>query len=987
MVEVPAWVAALGSAVGEEAMGELPELRLALAMRGGVSLAVWMGGACSEIDALRRATPSSEPADGPLSGRGEDGSTGGMYAELLRACGYGGVAVDVVAGASAGGLNGALLGCSVVHDMPLGSNIRDLWLTLGDIGALTRPRSLAPAPSLLDGDNRFYAPLVAHLRAFLQGVQPPAAGSVRFDLTLTGTVFHQRPTTRHQDLGEPIVEPRHRARFRFRHLPVPGEPLLCDFGRSGSRDVALARLAYAARATSSFPGAFEPALVGCTELPTGAGGDEQGTVPASGAGPTGPPATLYGVYSESRAVVAGDVQRDLVIDGGVLDNIPVAWAVRSIAAAPADRAVHRWLVYLQPVPFPPVEAADERRPDLRATVKRARRLRSGTETLTDDIDELERLKRARLTHEGFRMVVEYALGEKRGAYVDDAGNPVAAETDGEFLRALFGRALTATASYRDRLGVLEGSRLLQLWTDPQPVLGADPLGYAEFRWINRPASARGGLVRKLVAGAGLADAVLPADAVPAPETVGDLTLEARTSRLIGIGRRIRTPQALARTVAALLDSARDLGAEGLDLKRRLYEQRSRIELLIARHDRHLAAEPAKLGADGVEPVEVARRAARRLADSPDELGASDEVDPGWPERTFEASWTEMVRLATELAAVAAAAGPPQRAVLSCLMSATQGQDRAARVEAALVATELLTGPSRPDPLAETTPIRFHMLSAMNVSPLIERLRREDQRSVEPESDEPRSVGPEPVEPASDEPRSVGPEPVEPASVEPESLEPLSVDDKLAGNQLANFGAFLRARWRQNDWIWGRLDAARSLVELLTAPDPVAPPGTTAPAGPADPPGAEPAGRVDWEQLRVLAGAPAGTSRQEVADALVSKLHERILREELPYLSGLGGGPPSEAWLGEDRPPLQGRVDHEAVLPLLRTGRETVASAVAKDPLRFGIALRLLDLGAIGWTAGSSRAATRGGVRAARRGGAALTDRVRRVPLLRRVLDR
>ena len=43
----------------------------------------------------------------------------------------------------------------------------------------------------------------------------------------------------------------------------------------------------------------------------------------------------------------------------------------------------------------------------------------------------------------------------------------------------------------------------------------------------------------------------------------------------------------------------------------------------------------------------------------------------------------------------------------------------------------------------------------------------------------------------------------------------STDQKLAGNQLNNLGAFLSARWRQNDWIWGRLDAATSLARLLT----------------------------------------------------------------------------------------------------------------------------------------------------------------------------
>ncbi|MFK0217073.1 hypothetical protein ACIQWN_02670 [Streptomyces vinaceus] len=43
-------------------------LRLALAMRGGVSLAVWMGGACCETAALR-AGPGRTPAPKRVSTR------------------------------------------------------------------------------------------------------------------------------------------------------------------------------------------------------------------------------------------------------------------------------------------------------------------------------------------------------------------------------------------------------------------------------------------------------------------------------------------------------------------------------------------------------------------------------------------------------------------------------------------------------------------------------------------------------------------------------------------------------------------------------------------------------------------------------------------------------------------------------------------------------------------------------------------------------
>jgi hypothetical protein len=38
--------------------------------------------------------------------------------------------------------------------------------------------------------------------------------------------------------------------------------------------------------------------------------------------------------------------------------------------------------------------------------------------------------------------------------------------------------------------------------------------------------------------------------------------------------------------------------------------------------------------------------------------------------------------------------------------------------------------------------------------------------------------------------------------------------KLAGVELAHFGAFLKRSWRANDWMWGRLDAAERLVSLL-----------------------------------------------------------------------------------------------------------------------------------------------------------------------------
>ena len=81
------------------------ELRLALGMRGGVSLAVWIGGACAEIDKLRAAALADPPSP--------------FWRQVLDASAYERVVVDVLAGASAGGLNGSLYAASIVYGFPL----------------------------------------------------------------------------------------------------------------------------------------------------------------------------------------------------------------------------------------------------------------------------------------------------------------------------------------------------------------------------------------------------------------------------------------------------------------------------------------------------------------------------------------------------------------------------------------------------------------------------------------------------------------------------------------------------------------------------------------------------------------------------------------------------------------------------------------------------------------------------------------------------
>ncbi len=122
------------------------ELRLALAMRGGVSLAVWMGGACREVARLREQALrlNSREHGSDADGNAPPVPPCGVYERLLEYYGYDGVSVDVLAGTSAGGLNGALMAAHLVYGMPFDHRIRNIWLQVGHLEILAREPSDPP---------------------------------------------------------------------------------------------------------------------------------------------------------------------------------------------------------------------------------------------------------------------------------------------------------------------------------------------------------------------------------------------------------------------------------------------------------------------------------------------------------------------------------------------------------------------------------------------------------------------------------------------------------------------------------------------------------------------------------------------------------------------------------------------------------------------------------------------------------------------------
>jgi predicted acylesterase/phospholipase RssA len=291
------------------------ELRLALVLNGGVSLAIWMGGVVREIDRLRRR---EEPYDGVL--------------RLTRSS----ARVDVIAGASAGGMNGALLGLAIARGTRV-DPVRDVWMQDGAIDVLLRDPLQKDPPSLLRGEEFFLPHIV---RAFDTVAGRPEetaaadAGPVTpLRLMITTTMLEGEAKGYDDYFGEPIPDVDNRGLLRFQRGDA-GEPRVRgnaeywpdDFAPDGAPDRAVRRLALAARSTASFPGAFESSF--CP------------VAPANGDGLDENHPDLEGIanFSSSR----------WVMDGGVLVNTPFRPALGAIALLPAERQVRRVLAYVVP---------------------------------------------------------------------------------------------------------------------------------------------------------------------------------------------------------------------------------------------------------------------------------------------------------------------------------------------------------------------------------------------------------------------------------------------------------------------------------------------------------------------------------------------------------------------------------------------------------------------------------------------------------------
>lgn len=299
-------------------------IRLATTMTGGVSLAIWMGGVARELNLLSQASTwrQSLTATTPIPTAAEsttpDDAVRRLYLKLIDLLDVS-VSVDVLSGTSAGGINAALLGLSRVRGLDLGE-LRDLWINIGSMEQLLREPTDSDFPSLMYGDNVILQKLQEQLGTLKSSRQLGLTGFEQAgwvppptSLFITTTLLNGEISRFTDSYGTVVQDTDHRGVFTFTEQDLA----------TGSVNA----LALAARSSSSFPAAFEPAFLPFME-----------DIPKSKRALPHP--AMAGYTSITRP--------HWVADGGLLANRPLAPLLQAVFDRPADRETRRVLLYIVP---------------------------------------------------------------------------------------------------------------------------------------------------------------------------------------------------------------------------------------------------------------------------------------------------------------------------------------------------------------------------------------------------------------------------------------------------------------------------------------------------------------------------------------------------------------------------------------------------------------------------------------------------------------
>ncbi|AQT79968.1 hypothetical protein B1R94_12835 [Mycolicibacterium litorale] len=745
------------------------ELRIAVTMNGGVSLAVYIGGVAHELNRLTAANSD--------------------YRRLLQAFGYRHAPViDVITGTSAGGINAAALALAQANTNADLAVLRDMWIEHGQISDLLRNPFENAAPSLLKGDEFLYPKIRSAFLDLIKdykrsmtteisdiGVDEGQAQSRPrpIDLTITATLLAPVPAESVDDLGTRMVQPKHAGLFRFttaeRHTNNTTPDMFAapaKVAEPNVEDLANVRrtveaLALAARATASFPVAFEPTFI---------------PVNYPGKCPDGRPDMADYVNGEwCRARM--DRSR-YAVDGGVLANTPIRQALSAIRRQQVSGTlVRRVLVLVHPHAayaddFHDLAGSVEAPPTLLRGLAGVLGASSSVGSLTyvEDVkkhnEQALRWRDARrsvlsqlktptgidgfLTGDTWQLV--RSLRKRRCAYV--LAHQIRDQVDVPLTRLI--EYAAAILECQDDKPGSDGLPFL-----PKDAPAAATFRSSEWRWGLDVAHGVASLATDLL------KTVIVAPAGPSSHPSNDMLLQARTAWRTAVNGGVELESlGLVEEETASNDAQGSAAVPEAPTARSQTNQsekaRRQLKTNFESHRTRMCPTD-QTTQDGAEtPGGRVSRVLGEIAEQMYKLITMLNANTPTAERTpeAEAASTSEAPRSTSTASLMDPSNPLR----------SRDIDGSGRLLELMVKVSLIAYSLGEEDLSESSahsgPIDFAQLSAQ-----VRQHFAPDFRS----------------------------------------------DDKLAGMSLNRFGAFLKRSWRANDWIWGRLDAVKVVMLLLITP--------------------------------------------------------------------------------------------------------------------------------------------------------------------------
>lgn len=388
------------------------EVRFAVVMYGGVSLAIYINGIAQELLRLVRSTARDQKpafngtervyrkvsyllADETLSMADLDQLANQSDATHPPPTRF---LVDILSGTSAGGINGIFLAKALANGQDM-EQLKDLWVTEGDIETLIndkrsveKPLSLQDPPTSLLNSERMYFKLLDAFDGMdklnlsqKEKDQSPFVDELDLFVTSTDLQGVVLPIRLSDDL---VYERRHRnvMHFVYSERRVSGEETRNDFFGSYNPF-----LAFAARCTSSFPFAFEPMCL--TDInsilkkkdpykKTDCLADSKLWQ------------RFYRDYLDPRGVSTVPFPKRAFGDGGYLDNKPFSYATEALMSRNADVPVDRKLIYIEPSPEHPEDDVEtDEKPDAIENTMAALLTLPRYETIREDLERVKERNR------------------------------------------------------------------------------------------------------------------------------------------------------------------------------------------------------------------------------------------------------------------------------------------------------------------------------------------------------------------------------------------------------------------------------------------------------------------------------------------------------------------------------------------------------------------------------------------------------------------